>query len=133
MASHLNSGNPGINIGGGPLDGSYRYKMPQMVVQYQGNSTILPNIGDVAKALRVQPQWLVQYFTYRFGLRSKYDAKSKVATLVGQIGEADVRRYRDQFIAQFVLCPECGLPELSYAREITRSKLIAMHVVTTVN
>ena len=111
MASHLNSADPRINIGGDPHDGSYRYKMPQIVVQHQRNSTIFPNIADVAKALKVQPQWLVQYFTYRFGLRGEYDAKSKVASLLGQHGEADVRRYRDQFIAQFVLCPKCGLAE----------------------
>jgi translation initiation factor 5 len=106
MASHL-------NIGTNQDDASFRYKMPVLALDtQQKKSTIITNLGDVAKALGVDPIWLVKYFTYHFGVPVTY-AKGH-ATFKGSRTAADLSMCLGEFIQQFVVCPTCNLPEIDW-------------------
>ena len=106
MASHL-------NIGTNQDDASFRYKMPVLALDtHQKKSTIITNLGDVAKALGVDPIWLVKYFTYHFGVPVTY-AKGH-ATFKGSRAASDLSMCLGVFIEQFVVCPKCNLPEIDW-------------------
>lgn len=107
MASHL-------NIGTNQDDVWFRYKMPAPILEHQKKNTIFTNFKQVTEALVVDPLWLIQYFSYRFGLLVTYDKKSGRATLNGTPSEADLLKCLVEFIKQFVLCPKCKLPEIRW-------------------
>lgn len=105
MASH-------INIGTNQNDSSFRYKMPSLVLKDQKKNTIITNLDDVAKALGLDPIWLVKYFTYHFGVPVTYDKGH--ATFKGKRSAQELSMCLTEFIEQFVVCPNCKLPEIDW-------------------
>lgn len=102
-------------------DPFYRYKTRQLSVQTIGNGkmirTSFTNLDDVAKDLKIPPPYIPHYMAKSIGAQAKYDGK-KPAMQRGTIsGEYPVNQLSDlliKFIREFVLCPQCRLPELDY-------------------
>lgn len=106
-----------VNIDGSD-DAFYRYKMRQLFVQVVGKGkmikTVLLNVDDVAKDLKVHPQHMTAYFGYEIGVQSKYDGKKPDRERAMLSGDRDTKELIDvhkKFIKDFVLCPRCKLPE----------------------
>jgi len=124
MASHLNSASgQGINIGRDQSDASFRYQMPRLALKPEKNKTLVTNLDEVAKALGVDPLWLVKYFTYHVGLQVTYDKDAGSATFPGKRTEPDLSQCLKEFITQFVLCPTCELPELAWTPKPKRDEV----------
>ncbi|KMS93413.1 hypothetical protein BVRB_031730, partial [Beta vulgaris subsp. vulgaris] len=55
-----------INIGGDPNDRSYRYKRPRCTTKIEGRGngikTVIPNMLDVANALKMTPSYPTKFF-----------------------------------------------------------------------
>lgn len=104
-----------VNIGGSAHDPSYRYKMPKLiaVVEGRGNGirTRVANLPEVAKALKVRADYPLKYFGYELGAQSQWNAKELACIVNGAHQANDLQRLLDGFIAKFVLCPKCQLPE----------------------
>lgn len=113
-----------VNIGNSD-DPAYRYKMPKLVSKTEGRGngikTILVNASDVASALHRPTSYLPkvilikmndsQYFGYELGAQSKYDAKEDKSSVNGDHPNSDLVRILNKFIDEYVLCPNCHLPE----------------------
>jgi len=106
------------------IDGSddlfYRYKMRQLFVQVVGKGkmikTVLLNVDDVAKDLKVSPAYMTAYLGYEMGAQSKYDPKKPDRERASISGDRDAKELSEmvrKFISEMVLCPRCNYPELS--------------------
>jgi len=118
------SGNTKISPKAINIDGSddqfYRYKMRQLFVQVVGKGkmikTVLLNVDDVAKDLKVHPSHLTSYLGYEIRAQSKYEPKNSVRERASISGDLDANYISDmlkKFIQEFVLCPRCKLPEVT--------------------
>eukprot|EP00005_Dracoamoeba_jomungandri_P003080 CAMPEP_0174260596 /NCGR_PEP_ID=MMETSP0439-20130205/10019_1 /TAXON_ID=0 /ORGANISM="Stereomyxa ramosa, Strain Chinc5" /LENGTH=424 /DNA_ID=CAMNT_0015344871 /DNA_START=122 /DNA_END=1392 /DNA_ORIENTATION=+ len=111
-------------------DPFYRYKMRQLVVQTIGNGkmirTSFTNLCDVAKDLKVPPDYIPHYLGKAIGAQAKYDSKKPERQRGTISGEYSVKLLSDllvQFISHFVLCDQCQAPELSYSASSSRKDL----------
>jgi len=107
-----------INIGGDARDAAYRYKMPPLQTKIEGRGngikTVLVNMADVAKHLHIHPAYPTKYFGIELGAQSKFDANIDRAVVNGAHSATDLAKLMEKFIAAFILCPTCKLPELKY-------------------
>lgn len=107
-----------LNIGGDPMDRSYRYKMPKLVAKVEGRGngikTRIVNCAEIASALHRKPQVLTKFFGCELGAQSRWEDKEE-ASIVNGAFEANVMqdKLNNSFLPKFVLCPNCGLPETS--------------------
>jgi translation initiation factor 5 len=105
-----------VNIGGSDADASYRYKMPKMVTKIEGRGngikTVIANMVDIAKALRVHPSYPTKYLGIELGAQSKFGEDER-AILNGAHQHADLALLLNKFISIFVLCPRCKYPEIT--------------------
>eukprot|EP01102_Stenamoeba_stenopodia_P000203 TRINITY_DN1016_c0_g1_i1.p1 TRINITY_DN1016_c0_g1~~TRINITY_DN1016_c0_g1_i1.p1 ORF type:complete len:222 (-),score=30.45 TRINITY_DN1016_c0_g1_i1:188-853(-) len=96
-----------------------RYWMHQLVINVSGRGrltkTILVNAKQVAAQLRVNPEFLTSFISSELGVLAKYDKNSAkpTATLNGDIDAGVLADTLQSFIHKFVLCPTCGLPEVT--------------------
>jgi len=104
-----------INIGGDSLDPSYRYTMARMKSTEEGKGngvrTVILNMKDVAKDLKIPPEYPTKWFGYELGAISKYDTKTGFASLNGRHTSQRLAKLLDLFINIYILCPNCKLPE----------------------
>lgn len=107
-----------LNIGGDPNDLSYRYKMPKLQARIEGRGngirTLIPNMVEVAKALNCPPEFPTKFFGIELGAQSNYDAKTERARVNGAFNARDFQTTMTKFISMYILCPKCGLPEISW-------------------
>lgn len=103
-----------INIGE-VEDVHYRYKMPKPKIKWEGKGngvrTLVININDVSKALKVPPTYPTAYFGFDLGAQYKYDHDTGHAVINGTWAEEFLMKSLNDFIKKLVLCPQCKLPE----------------------
>eukprot|EP01099_Mayorella_cantabrigiensis_P003909 TRINITY_DN2936_c0_g1_i1.p1 TRINITY_DN2936_c0_g1~~TRINITY_DN2936_c0_g1_i1.p1 ORF type:complete len:341 (+),score=71.96 TRINITY_DN2936_c0_g1_i1:83-1024(+) len=92
--------------------------MRQLFVRVIGKGkmirTLLSNIEDVAHDLNVDPSYITSYFGYEIGAQSKFDPKKperERASVSGEHDSAYMSNILKKFIQDFILCPNCKLPE----------------------
>lgn len=104
------------NIGGDARDMNYRYKMPilQTKIEGRGNGikTVVVNMVDIAKSLHIHPAYPTKYFGIELGAQSTFNVATERAIVNGAHQAGDLAKLLEKFIAQFILCPNCKLPEL---------------------
>lgn len=114
-----------INVGGDASDRSYRYKMPALVTKIEGRGngikTVVVNMADVAKALRCNPAYTTKYFGIELGAQTKWTEEKERAVVNGAHQTNDMQAILTRFIAKFILCAGCGLPEIK--REVKRGTI----------
>jgi len=108
-----------INIDGSD-DPFYRYKMRQLYLQVVGRGkmikTVLLNVDDVAKDLKIPPQYMNAYMGYEIGANTKYDSKKpdrERAFISGEYESAQISTIMKKFINDVILCERCKLPEVT--------------------
>lgn len=105
-----------INIGGDDADASYRYKMPKLQTKVEGRGngikTVIVNMTEVSKALHIDPAYTTRFFGYELGAQSKYTAKIERAVVNGKHEANALQKHLEKFVEQFILCPNCKLPEI---------------------
>lgn len=109
-----------INISGlTPVDDpNYRYKMPKVVGKIEGKGngikTVIVNISDLALALHREPGEINKFFGCDIGAQTTYNEKDGKAIVNGAHTDQVLQRSIHKYIEEFVLCPNCKLPETHY-------------------
>lgn len=97
--------------------------MPQMNLAQEsrlnGVKTNIKNLPDVARALRVPDGAILKYFCSEVGANSEGTSIVK-----GQHTLEDLSKHLDKFIAKYVLCKKCKLPEVTH--EVLKKNLIGV-------
>jgi len=103
-----------------PTDLGSRYKTRQLQIQIQGKSkmikTVLCNILDVAKDMQIPATYPGCYFGYNIGAQPHFDTKKperQQAYLSGEHECKTLSKWMEQFVIEVLLCPGCGLPEIT--------------------
>jgi translation initiation factor 5 len=105
-----------VNIGGDSRDMNYRYRMPVLVTKVEGRGngikTVIVNMVDIAKALHIHPAYPTKFFGIELGAQSKFNVATERAIVNGCHQAGDLQKILERFVQQFILCPNCKLPEL---------------------
>lgn len=109
-----------VNIAGTtPVDDpAYRYKMPAVFGKIEGSGngikTAIPNISEVALSLHRQPAEVNKFFGCELGAQTTYSAETDRAIVNGAHTDAVLQDLIHRYVENFVLCPNCRLPETDY-------------------
>lgn len=105
-----------LNIPTSIRDPTYRYRMPALATKIEGRGngikTRVLNLKEVARALRVNPQYPLKYWGYDLGAPTEYKAGEDKYMLNGSFPTAALQESLDKFIDKFVLCGRCKYPEI---------------------
>jgi len=110
-----------LNISGtSPVeDPSYRYKMPAVLGKIEGKGngikTVLINISPLALSLHRSPGEVTKHFGCELGAQTTYNESTDRAVVNGAHTDAVLQGTVHKYIQEFVLCPNCGLPETNYS------------------
>eukprot|EP00808_Paulinella_micropora_P005301 g50651.t1 len=106
------------NIGGDQGDKFFRYKMPDLMSKVEkpntnGQQTVVLNIAEISKALKINPEYPTRFFGYELGAQATFmDTSDRTCAILKGIHQpAELRRLLEKFINMFILCPTCKLPE----------------------
>lgn len=103
-----------ININGSN-DYNYRYKMAPINVKLGGYGngmfTTINNMEEITDAINTPSEIIYKYFASVLG--SSYNEKKN--TLTGHHTNKKLQEILYEYINSFVLCPLCGIPELTYS------------------
>jgi len=109
-----------INISGTtPVDDpEYRYKMPAVFGKIEGRGngikTVIPNISDVGLSLHRAPGEVNKFFGCELGAQTTYAPDTDRAVVNGAHTDDTLQELIHRYIENFVLCPNCALPETEY-------------------
>ena len=100
-------------------DSHYRYKMPGVFTKIEGSGngtkTVIPNLDDVARSLDRDSVEMCKFFGIELGAQARYGVRDGRAVINGIHDTGAIQELVYKYIDMFVLCPECGNPETSYA------------------
>ncbi|WUR03265.1 eukaryotic translation initiation factor 5 (EIF5) [Vairimorpha necatrix] len=90
----------------------FRYKMPSLIIKYEGKNTgvktILVNLDDISRSLSRKSDIILKYFSYTLSLQTKHDGKFIIS---GKHDQMKMQNIIYDFIDHFVLCYNCENPE----------------------
>eukprot|EP00457_Paulinella_chromatophora_P006171 gb/GEZN01006189.1/.p1 GENE.gb/GEZN01006189.1/~~gb/GEZN01006189.1/.p1 ORF type:complete len:404 (+),score=91.49 gb/GEZN01006189.1/:218-1429(+) len=106
------------NIGGDQGDKFFRYKMPDLMSKVEkpntnGQQTVILNIAEISKALKINPEYPTRFFGYELGAQATFmDTSDRTCAILKGIHQPlELRKLLEKFIQMFILCPTCKLPE----------------------
>lgn len=76
-----------------------------------GIKTVIPNMGDVSRALSRPPTYTTKFFGCELGAQTSVDEKNERYIVNGAHDANRLRELLDVFIDKFVLCKSCKNPE----------------------
>ena len=107
-----------VNIGNAK-DEFHRYKMPipgcTKKVHRNSFKTSIDNLIDIASAIRVPCSYLTRYLGIELNTCSTEE--SGLTVLHGEYASDTILKIIQKFIKAFVLCPNCGLPEIKLSTQ----------------
>jgi translation initiation factor 2 subunit 2 len=99
------------------IDGSSeRFEVPEPEVRQEGNVTVFENFQQVCRRLDREPDHVIQYLQNDVGTSGHIDESGR-ARLTGEFDATRIGNAIDEYVEEFVFCPECGLPDTRLERE----------------
>ncbi len=92
-----------------------RFEVPQVHSIIQGKVTVVQNLGEVAKLISRPPEMLVKYLLRELGTAGSLEGQYLI--MKGQFRQPQIQEKFEAFLAQYVLCPECGRPDTRIIKE----------------
>jgi len=96
-------------------DETARLSIPDPAGETDGDFTRLTNVGAIADAVGREPDHLHSAIQRALGTSGQFDGDR--ARYNGSFDSADFDTAIDEYVTEFVLCSECGLPDTVLARE----------------
>lgn len=92
--------------------------MPELVIKSEGRNTgvktVITNCEDIAIALHRSPVEICKYIGYTVGTQIKHNSKDDRVVINGAFTKSTIGGILGAYIEEFVLCPNCSLPETRY-------------------
>jgi len=98
-----------------PREGGDRLSVPDPVGQTDGAFTRLTNLEDIASALSREAKHVHRTIQREFGTNGQFDGSE--ARYNGSFSVNDFEAAIDAYIAEYVTCSECGLPDTRLTTE----------------
>ncbi|KZN24688.1 MULTISPECIES: translation initiation factor IF-2 subunit beta [unclassified Haladaptatus] len=92
-----------------------RFSYPDPAVQKDGSFTRLTNLDDIADALSRDGEHVHSSVQRELGTSGKYEDGQ--ARYSGSFSVSDFETALDEYVEEFVICSECGLPDTRLVRE----------------
>ncbi|MFB6218941.1 MAG: translation initiation factor IF-2 subunit beta [Halobacteriaceae archaeon] len=96
--------------------GGTRFDVPDPEVREEGNVTVYENYQATLDRLDREPEHLLKFLQDELGTSAHIDESGR-ARLTGEFGARRVGDVLETYVDQYVLCPECGLPDTKLERE----------------
>jgi translation initiation factor 2 subunit 2 len=93
-----------------------RFDVPEPEVRQEGNATVYENFQDTTKRLDRRDDHVVKFLQSELGTSGHIDESGR-ARLTGEFSQRRVQEALDEYVDEFVLCSECGLPDTKLERE----------------
>ena len=92
-----------------------RFEIPKVRGHIQGNRTVISNFHQIADFLRKDVDHLVKYVLKELAAPGNL---TKTALIIGtKISASRVNEKINQYVKEYVLCPECGKPDTKIEKE----------------
>ncbi len=95
---------------------SDRFEVPEPDVRQEGNTTVYENFQDLVDRLDRDEDHVMKFLQNELGTSGHIDESGR-ARLTGDFREDRIAEAVDAYTEEFVLCPECGLPDTRLERE----------------
>ncbi|WP_254271520.1 translation initiation factor IF-2 subunit beta [Haloarcula marina] len=95
---------------------SERFEVPDPETRTEGNATVVENFQAICDRLNRDPDHVLQFIQTEVGTSAHIDERGR-ARLKGSFGADRLADVLDAYLDEFVLCPECGLPDTRLERE----------------
>ncbi|MFB6084710.1 MAG: translation initiation factor IF-2 subunit beta [Halorientalis sp.] len=95
---------------------SDRFDVPEPEVRQEGNTTVYENFQDTTKRLGREDDHVVKFLQNELGTSGHIDESGR-ARLTGEFKRSRIQDALDEYVDEFVLCSECGLPDTQLERE----------------
>ena len=96
--------------------GDSRFEVPEPTLRTEGNVTVVENFQEILEAIGRSAEHLLKYLQDEFGTSAQIDDRGR-ARLTGEFSESRMQEKVDAYVDQYVICPECGLPDTHLTRE----------------
>ncbi|UPV74496.1 translation initiation factor IF-2 subunit beta [Halorussus limi] len=93
-----------------------RFDVPDADVRQEGNVTVYENFQDTLDRLGRDEDRVLKFLQNELGTSAHIDESGR-ARLTGEFSQRRIEDAVDDYVEEFVLCPECGLPDTQLERE----------------
>ena len=93
-----------------------RFSVPDPDVRQEGNATVYENFQSTVDRLGREPDHVIQFLQNELGTSGHIDESGR-ARLTGEFRQSRIDDAIEAYTEEFVLCPECGLPDTRLERE----------------
>jgi translation initiation factor 2 subunit 2 len=95
---------------------SERFEVPDPELRQEGSVTVVENFQAICREFDRQPDHLMKFLQNELGTSGHIDESGR-SRLTGDFGQDRIRGAVEQYAEEFVICPECGLPDTRLDRE----------------
>ncbi|WP_299263545.1 translation initiation factor IF-2 subunit beta [Halorientalis sp.] len=95
---------------------SDRFDVPEPEVRQEGNMAVYENYQDTTTRLGREDDHVMKHLQNDLGTSGHIDESGR-ARLTGEFGQRRIQEALDEYVDEFVLCSECGLPDTNLERE----------------
>jgi len=96
--------------------GGARFEVPEPDVRTEGNVSVYENFQSTLDRLDRDEESMLKFLQDELGTAAQIDESGR-ARLTGGFGDSRVQRVLDAYVEEFVMCPECDLPDTHLTRE----------------
>ncbi|MDY6765587.1 MAG: translation initiation factor IF-2 subunit beta [Halobacteria archaeon] len=93
-----------------------RFEVPSPSVRTEGKSTILENFQELLDVLNRDEDHVMKFLLRELGTAGQVEENGR-ARFKGDFSEDDFARIIDAYVAEYVLCSECGRPDTHLEKE----------------
>lgn len=93
-----------------------RFSIPNPNVRQEGNATVFENFQATVDRLGRDEERVVKFLQDELGTSGHIDESGR-ARLTGEFRDSRIDDALDAYAEEYVLCPECGLPDTQLERE----------------
>jgi Translation initiation factor 2, beta subunit (eIF-2beta)/eIF-5 N-terminal domain len=95
---------------------SERFEVPDPNLRQEGNVSVFENFQAVRRKLDRDEDHLMKFLQDELGTSGHIDESGR-ARLTGDFGQDRLADAIEEYTDEYVLCPECGLPDTQLTRE----------------